>query len=593
MKLALCLITKGDEELESVKRAVDSVIDYVNRVYITTNSKDYKETKKWCSLNEKIEHSHLPWNDDFSEQRNFNFSQVPTSFDYIVWMDSDDVILNAELLPDIAKMSKRKGYDTVFFDYWYGARFDGEPSKETFIENEITHYRERLIRPGSIVWKKRIHESPVPIDDRSYKYSKVQYSKDWPIAWLHLGADRQISPERLQARMQRNQRLLEKELLEERENGEADPRTILYLMKIYGESNDPETLETCIEMGKEYLTKSGWDQERGVCCRLMSKCWGRLGDHQKAKDYALFAIKEYPHSMLSYLYLARACFNLKEYGAMKHWLDITKPMGMEEEPSSMKNILEAKVLTVELLLKYYHYVERNTRQAWQMARVLYQLNPSEQNKLNEEILYDKKELDIASEHAHKFMNYLRDIQREDLIPRVVKAMPKEMRVLPFANKYYNTYSEPKIWKDNEICYLANFGGEHFEKWDGNSLKEGIGGSETAVIRLSEEWTKMGYKVTVYGDPKEECEINGVTYKPWYKFNPRDKFNIFIQWRSSSLVRRISAKKILIDLHDVFSGNTHKPKMQQIDKLMVKSSFHRDYAPEFPDEKVEVISNGIS
>ena len=591
MKLALCLITKGDSELDSVKRAVGSVIDYVSRVYITTNH-THKKTKKWCSLNEHIYHSHLDWDDDFSAQRNFNFSQVSSDIDYILWMDSDDIILNAGLLLDIAKISKSKNFDTVFFDYWYGARFDGEPSKETFIENEITHYRERLIRPGSIVWKKRIHESPVPIDSQSYKFSKIEYSEEWPIAWLHLGADRQLSLEKLQARMKRNQRLLEKELEEERELGEADPRTILYLMKIYSESGDEETLSTCIEMGEEYMSKSGWDQERGVCCRLMSKCCGKLGDHEKAKEYALNAIKEYPQSLTSYLYLARTYFNLGEYRNMKHWLDLTKTMNLEDDPSAMKNILEAKVLTAELLLKYYHKAKRNPRKAWQMAKVLTELDPTEQNKINELVLFDKKELDIASEHIHMFMNYLIDIQQEALVPKIVESMPKEMRVLPFANGYYNKYVEPKVWGDKEICYYATFGRPHFEQWDGNSLVKGIGGSETAVIRLSEEWVKEGYKVTVYGDPENECEINGVTYKPWYAFNSRDKFNIFIQWRNNSIVDKISAKKTFIDLHDVTSASTYKPKEKQVDRFMVKSNFHADYLEGINAERIEVISNGI-
>ena len=59
-----------------------------------------------------------------------------------------------------------------------------------------------------------------------------------------------------------------------------------------------------------------------------------------------------------------------------------------------------------------------------------------------------------------------------------------------------------------------------------------------------------------------------------------------------MVNRVNAKKVLIDLHDVFDGSSHKQKLNQIDKLMVKSLFHRGYAEDIPNEKVEIISNGI-
>ena len=591
MILSLCIITKGDSELENVKVAVGSIIDFVDHIYITTNAKKYKVTKRWCESIGKIEHSHLDWADDFSAQRNFNFSQVSSDTDYIVWMDSDDVIVHPELLSEIAGISKQSGFDTVFFDYWYGAKFNGKPSIKTFVKNEVTHYRERLIRPGSIVWKKRIHESPVPVDPQVFKYSKRVYSKEWPIVWLHLGADRRMSAESLLARMDRNRRLLEMELAEERESGEADPRTILYLMKIYAESDDERILRKCIELGKEYLLKSGWDEERATCDLLISKCFGLLKDHDNAKKWSFKAIEEFPKSSLAYLYLARAYFNLKDFRAMKHWMGVGISLKVGEG-SGIKNILEAKALSAELMLQYYNFGERNVEKAWDSARLLNSINPTEQNQFNEDFLFNQKELDAACANTHNLFNYMRDIQREGEIPKLIEVLPREIGVLPFAVRYYNTYKNPKNWEKNEICYFANFGGEHFEKWDGNSLKGGIGGSETAVIRLSEEWTKLGYKVTVYGDPKEEVEINGVLYAPWYKFNPRDRFNIFIQWRSSNMVNRVNAKKVLIDLHDVFDGSSHKQKLNQIDKLMVKSLFHRGYAEDIPNEKVEIISNGI-
>lgn len=152
---------------------------------------------------------------------------------------------------------------------------------------------------------------------------------------------------------------------------------------------------------------------------------------------------------------------------------------------------------------------------------------------------------------------------------------------------------PRKWKDNEICYFANFGGKHFEPWDGTSLDKGIGGSETAVIRLADAWTKKGYKVTIYGDPMRKGDHNGVAYLPWYYFNYKDSFNIFIQWRSWALASQVKARKFYVDLHDVFSGiDVSSEDLEHIDSFMVKSKYHRSLAPNIPDEKFIVISNPL-
>lgn len=591
MKLALCVIVEGDIKLEGMKKLMNSVEGVFDGVFITANGKETKETESWCE--EKGYHySYLEWSDNFSLQRNYNFSQVPSDYDYIVWADSDDVIVNAHLLRDVAQASLKNNTDTVFFDYWYGAKFDGEPSIETFVAPELTHYRERIIKPGRIVWKKRIHETPVPVSEDDYSYTKLSYEKDLPIAWLHLGADRDISPEHLMKRMERNRRLLELELADERAENNVDPRTLLYLMKIYAEGADEDLLRECIKMGEEYLEKSGWDQERALCFQLMSRCHGILEEHQKANELMHKAVAEYPYDPLTYLHLSRTYFNLGNYRAMEHWMKYGLNMEVKKENTGMTNLLELKHLSADLMLKFYYFAKKNVRKAWESAKLLNSIDPKPENQALEEKLYDLKELDLASEKTHGLMRYCVDIQREDLIEGIYNSLPEAIKALPFANQLYNKYRTIKHWGDKEICYYASFGGNHFEKWDGNSVQRGIGGSETAVIRLSEEWTKMGYKVTVYGDPIQDTVINGVTYLPWYKFNPRDKFNIFIQWRNSNLARVISAKKYLVDLHDVFHESSHLPRISQIDKIMVKSKFHRDYAPSIPDGKMEVISNGI-
>lgn len=596
-KIAFCVITEGDTKLSNLKKLLNSVNQYVDGVFITANGGEdkvpTKDLKKWCSHN-GYNFTFKPWEDDFGGQRNFNWSQVPDDFEFILWADSDDVIVGAKMLPYIAEVAQKNGHDAVFFEYWYGCNFKGEPSPETLVDVEIKQMRERLIRRGSITWKNRIHETPVPVNGVNFKYTRLDYTKEFPIAWLHLGATRQDLDKGNDKRMVRNRRLLEKQLEDERKQGSADPRTLLYLMKIYKELDDPELKKECIAMGEEYMQKSGWDAERAICATLMASCYEYLGQDQKALDFLHKAISEYPLDPLLYLYLSRAYYNTRNMDAMEHWLMVALNMNPESEHTAFQNLLEMKVMFANLLTRLYleHPKKRNVRKAYEYAKTVYDLNPKPDTKNNMDYLYDLKRLDEASENAHKYLLYLDEVGKEEEIVSVIDTFPKEMRDLPFANSLYNRYATPKVWANNEICYYANFNGNHFEKWDANSLSKGIGGSETAVIRLAQEWTKLGYKVTVYGDPKDGAEIDGVTYLSWRKFNPKDYFNIFIQWRAGYLAGKINCKKFLVDLHDVWSEVGYLRKQDSIDAFMVKSNYHRGLAPSIPDVKFSTISNGI-
>jgi len=588
IKIACCVITKGDEDLELLKGLLNSVRGIFNSIHITANGKETKEVKKFCKKS-NIDYSFLAWNKDFSEQRNFNFGRVPKETDYIFWADVDDIVINAHLLPEIARKGLQQGLDTIYFEYWYGSKFNGKPSLETFVEVEIKHNRERLIKPNTVTWKKRLHESPIPNDGENHKYSSIKYSEDHPIAWLHLGADRDISFEKMKVRMDRNREILELELEDEKKVNDVDPRTLLYLMKIYTEEEDKVLLKKCIGMGQEYISKSGWDEERAVCYRLMATCMGKLGDHKKAKSLLHMAIEEYPYDPTLYLHLARAYFNLRNYGAMKHWMEIG--LSKDTKRVSMENSLELKTLSAQLMLQYYYYGdEKNITKAYLGAKALYDTEPTKENESLLESLYDQKELDNASRNIHQYMLYLKEIDKVELIPNVYKSLPEQMKILPFANFFYNKYKEPKVWADNEICYYASFGTPHFEQFGPANLKTGIGGSETAVIQLAKEWTKKGYKVTVYCDcGSQEGEHEGVIYRPYYEFNTRDYFNVLIQWRSNHLVGKINAKKYLIDLHDVFYGDSYKGGF---DALMVKSKYQRDLAPKLNDGAFRIVGNGI-
>lgn len=149
--------------------------------------------------------------------------------------------------------------------------------------------------------------------------------------------------------------------------------------------------------------------------------------------------------------------------------------------------------------------------------------------------------------------------------------------------------QSKNWESNSIVIYCM---PTVEKWNGNSIKTGIGGSETAVILLSEYWSTKGYKVTVFCSCEKNCTINNVDYKNNNSFLVTDIFNVFICWRNFTLFNKcgIKAKKVIIDLHDIIDQNIlNKTIWSRIDHIFVKSEFHKSIVG--VNKKISVIPNG--
>jgi glycosyltransferase involved in cell wall biosynthesis len=117
-----------------------------------------------------------------------------------------------------------------------------------------------------------------------------------------------------------------------------------------------------------------------------------------------------------------------------------------------------------------------------------------------------------------------------------------------------------------------------------------------VINLTRELAKLGWDVTVYNNCGHKPLVDeGVTYRPSWDFNPRDKQDIVILWRiGKPLDWNINAEKIFVDLHDAAPQRvlTDRNRLAKIASIFVKSQFHRSLYPAVPDHKVAVIPNGL-
>lgn len=587
MKLACSIIVKDDSELQNLQNCLRSVVPYFNTVLVVANGEGVSGIQAYCATLSNVVYMYKKWENDFSAIRNYSFNELSKidDFDYLFWIDTDDVLVGGESLLNVANTAKKQAFDVVFLTYWYGCTFD---DKGQLLSVDVEHMRERLIRPKSITWKGRLHETPVPVENSKHKYTSVKYSKEYPVAVMHTSTN-----DIAQTKMQRNKDILEIQLEEERKTSTADPRTLLYLMKIYADLNDEKLWKKAIEMGEEYMKKSGWDQERGSCLVIMGRMYQQFGRNTEALEKYHEAIKEYPYMPEAYLYVAHLYYDLKEYNKARHWLDLALSMSLPEISSDIVHISKLKVMSANLKMRLAYNVDKDIKQSVEYAQILHKADPT---KDNEEMLYyltDLNNLNTACEHAHALLKYLYDIDDRKSIQKVLDGLPSAITNQKFAINIRKLITVPRRWKENEIAFYVNFNGPALEKWDGNSVAKGLGGSETMAVQLAESLAKKGYKVTIYGDPNKQIEINGVTYVPYYYFNSADYFNIFIQWRHWFLADQVKAKKFYVDLHDVFTTvDLTKGQMNAIDMFMVKSQAHKDLASKEMLPKFTIIPNAI-
>lgn len=215
--------------------------------------------------------------------------------------------------------------------------------------------------------------------------------------------------------------------------------------------------------------------------------------------------------------------------------------------------------------------------------------------LNSLIIFNK-----ACQSAVFLGKYLEQIKEEDKIPHLIKSFSKDMQSEKFAAEMRRLFTPPRLWAQNEITIVA---GPGFEEWSPDSLETGLGGSEEAIVHMSNELTALGWRVTVYANPGTKAgDFNGVDYRMWFEFNPHDEFNVLVLWRGIGFADvKPKSKYTMLWLHDVPNNpDFTKERIDSLDSIMVLSEFHKsllmmndngEFKP-VPEEKLWVSSNGI-
>lgn len=605
-KIAFSLLVKHNEPVEMVERCLSSISPFVDGIFVTITKDD--ESSNTSAIEAVVKKfngtsSTFTWCNDFAKARNFALNQISKEeYGWFFWMDADDILKDGKNLQDTLHQAIINNWDSIFFSYWYSVDIDPAGNVREIL---IEHKRERLIRNnGTFKWIGRIHETLI----EQKQTTKVLRDECTVIHLTNTG--------RLDVNLERNIKILEAVAKEE---DYKDPRTVMYLGKAYFDKSkmDKEDKDKKIDLGLAkqlffnylegsgkpgaagYRESSGWREERASAWGYLADIFRTEGAFNQSIKCSLNSMEEHPQWPSYPLDLALTYSMQGEWEKAEHWLKIAVNMPIPQT-TLIVNPRDLKARTLEI---EYHIavVRQDLDRAVSASEKLYEVLPDlpmvKERLDNTKMVRENNRVAQSLVYLTKF---LENTGEPNKIPSLINAIPVSLENEQFVSQMRNLYLPPRIWGKDEISILCGGG---FEKWSPKNVKDGIGGSEEAVIYLSRELVKQGYKVTVYGDPKEDRgEYEGVVYRPWYEINVKDNFNIMILWRAVQFVDyNFAARQTYLWLHDVpAQPEFTEERVKKIDKIFVLSNYHKsllrinksgEMLP-MPDEKVFLTSNGI-
>jgi tetratricopeptide (TPR) repeat protein len=579
-KIALAMITNDAEATITI---LEKYGQYFDCWYITLADKDKSQWKrlvewsvdnKLTGDNRKMVRSFFKWEDNFGKAREFNRQQIEEP--YFMWLDTDDVIENPELIPEVVRLMDANNLDAVHMLYKYMQNDLGE---------EIApHWRERIVKTNHFVWADtRVHETLIAPNAATVRYHEM--------AILH-----DKTPEDHAKSMERNIQLLKQEFEETK-----DPRIAMYLgdnmlsLKKYDQALDYLMF---------LLQNGGWEEDKyraWLRVAQIHKLTDNIAEGLMATDAAIDLLPEWPDA-----YYLKADLYYTQ-GKARQAYEWVKVATLKPVPTTMSVIDPTLYSYRGMFVGCLAAAELGKiNDAWKMLQIVLQRSPNytpalELRPIIEEAFYDAQ----AIEKFRWLIHYTKANNGD--VPKLFAGIPSRILCDPRLNADRAALLPIKKWPKQSIVFYC---GPSTEFWGPDTLSKGMGGSEEAIVYLSRELAKLDWDVTVFNDREDvyfdpvhcaridedgESTENGVMYLPWTLLNPYDEFDVFVAWRAPSATTNVKARVKCVDLHDTPVGHQEvtPQDIENTDFFFLKSKYQAELAATpIPEEKMVIVGNGI-
>ena len=563
-------------EVFELDRAIASVFPYVDEIVVAYNGDNpdtVKVLEKWGA---KI----VPcvWKNHHGDIRQIAFDQNTT--DLVIWMDADDEFIHPEHIPTVVQsfMSHHE-VGAIWMKYNY------EHDEHGNVKNVLS--RERIVRRRLYEWRRPFHEVLF------CKYRVVNVETDQVHVKHH------ATPERIQASGKRCLEIAVEQYKKEELAGKVDPLTVYDLGRAYmtnGMVND------AINAFLMYVDQSGWDDERYMAYIRLGALYRLKGENNNALTSDLSAQKLRPEWPDAFIGQMTTFFNEERWGECILYAEFASkctipwhmpidPMKYKAEPLRLMHWayfqmqeVDQAITTAELALTYYpgdpmivECLESYKKfKTWKET----------QTKAIEQIKFIEKRISDGGVTQEVIDNSKQSIKQ------IMDGLPADVADHPFFHRKRNELNPISGAKR-----LVLFCGMSIEAWGPDSLGQGIGGSEEAVIHLMSRLAKRGWIIDVYGNTGQQgfIERNGVRWHNADAYDKSQPCEIFIAWRVPWYIDHACPEgaRCFLWCHDVQEAHNYSEyALKRLEKIIVLSQYHRSLLPTFPDSLFMISRNGI-
>lgn len=518
-KVALCVIAGDNCFDDGIVAMLKSCVGKIGAVFISFNGTDQGVFEGIASAVHDIfgdipgELATFEWKDDFALARNHSFMIAKENangpkFDaeWLIWLDCDDTLpTNFDIVSCINELNDRHAHGGFVYYNYYSDEFGVQAG----------HYKDRIFR-ADVDWKWifPIHEvCDGPLATRMIKLDEQQFGS----------VTHQRRPEEIEAKRSRNRRIIARWFKQEPDN----PRVMLQMAHETFEAavqngNDETTAAAALELYKKFIDKMDPDDDAYLANLHVGRLYRMLGKHQSAINIFLQGIKMMPTWPACYVEIAETYFEINYFELAVQWAQ-TCYRATETPKDTFIPIEPLDAVYRPLMIEGAAQMEQEN-----YAKALKAFQRAHTIRADE---FTKDKINLAADHLRR--------EGEKLGARD-----------PIKQREQNWGKSP----DKSVAFFTR---PHFEKWDTRKLEtEGLGGTETCVIRLAQRLADRGWRVVIFGTPEREgTDSDGIEWYNSSRWHPDEPFTATISVRFPELFdANVKSKVKVLWTHDVNMGD---------------------------------------